>query len=134
MNRLYSAHEILLTSICALICGAESWLDLVVFGNEKLDFLKEYLSFAHGVPSRNTFCRFFAGLKPEQFKTCFIEWINSLSLLKNEVITIDGKMLCNSFDTLNEKSAIHMVSAFAAKTKLVLPNYFSFYRTIYTVV
>jgi hypothetical protein len=31
-NKLYSTHEILLISICGLICGAESWRDLVTFG------------------------------------------------------------------------------------------------------
>ena len=119
-GKLYSIHEILLVTICGLICGAESWRDFVVFGNEKLDFFREYLPFPYGIPSKNTFCRFFASLKPEQFKKCFIEWVNTLPLLKNEVIAIDGKRLCNSFDKVNSKSAIHMVSAFAARTKLVL--------------
>jgi predicted transposase YbfD/YdcC len=119
-SKLYTAHEILLITICGLICGAESWRDLVTFGLEKLEFLKEYLPFENGIPSKNTFCRFFASLKPGQFKACFVDWISSLPLLKNEVIAIDGKRLCNSFDRVNDKSAIHMVSAFAAKTKLVL--------------
>lgn len=117
---LYSVHEILLITICGLICGAESWRDFVTFGNEKLEFLREYLPFHYGVPSKNTFYRFFAALKPEQFKTCFLGWVNSLKLLNDEIIAIDGKRVCNSFDTANNKSAIHMVSAFAAKTKLVL--------------
>lgn len=119
-GKLYSVHEILLITICGMICGAESWRDLVTFGVEKLDFLEEYLPFENGVPSKNTFCRFFASLKPKQFKECFVEWVNSLALIKDEVIAIDGKRLCNSFDKAHNKSAIHMVSAFAAKTKLVL--------------
>ncbi len=119
-NKLYSTHEILLISICGLICGAESWRDLVTFGNEKLEFLREYLPYEVGVPCKNTFCRFFAALKLEEFKKCFTTWIESLPLLKNEVIAIDGKILCNSFDSINEKSAIHMVSAFATKTKIVM--------------
>ena len=119
-NKLYSVHEILLVAICALICGADSWRDLVTFGQEKLEFFREYLPFKEGIPCKNTFCRFFASLKPDQFKKCFVAWISSLSLLKNEVIAIDGKRLCNSFDKLNDKSAIHMVSAFAAQAKLVL--------------
>jgi predicted transposase YbfD/YdcC len=119
-NKLYSAHEILLVTICALICGADSWRDLVTFGNEKLDFFREYLTFKEGIPCKNTFCRFFAALNPEEFKKCFTGWVNSLTKLKNEVIAIDGKRLCNSFDKLNNNAAIHMVSAFAAQTKLVL--------------
>lgn len=119
-GKLYSVNEIFLVVICGLICGTESWRDFVIFGNEKLEFLKEYLAFPHGIPSKNTFSRFFAALKPEQFKECFVAWVNSLGLIKNEVIAIDGKRLCKSFDKANEKSAIHMVSAFAAEARLVL--------------
>ena len=119
-GKLYSVSEIFLVVICGLICGTESWRDFVIFGNEKLEFLKEYLPFPHGIPSKNTFCRFFAALKPEQFKICFVKWVSSLALIKNEIIAIDGKRLCKSFDKANEKSAIHMVSAFASGAKLVL--------------
>lgn len=122
-NKIYSTDEILLITICALICGADSWRDLVFFGEEKLDFFREYLPYKNGVPSKNTFCRFFAALNPVEFKTCFIKWVNSLALIKedaNNVIAIDGKRLCNSFNTKNNKEAIHMVSAFATETRLIL--------------
>lgn len=119
-NRIYSAHEILFVTICSIICGAESWRDIVDYGNLKLYFLRKYLPFANGIPSKNTFCRFFAGLNPESFKTCFVAWVKSLQLLDNDVIAIDGKAVRHSFDSVNETSAIHMVSAFAAKSRLVL--------------
>ncbi len=119
-NKLYSVHEILLVAICGLICGAESWRDLVIFGKAKIDFLKEYLPFKNGIPSKNTFCRFFADLEPKQFKTCFTTWIQSLGLIANDIVAIDGKQLRGSFDKINDKSAIHMVSAFATNAKLVL--------------
>lgn len=119
-NKLYSIHEILLVVICGMICEAESWRDFVTFGHEKLDFLREYLPFVNGIPSKNTFCRFFASLKPEQFKICFIEWVKSLPQMKDDIVAIDGKHVCNSFVLEKDKSAIHMVSAFASKTKLVL--------------
>jgi len=119
-NKMYSANEILFVSICAIICGAESWRDMVEFGILKLEFLKQYLPFVNGIPSKNTFCRFFAALKPESFKTCFISWVRSLQILDNDIIAIDGKTIRHSFDSVNETSAIHMVSAFAAKSRLVL--------------
>lgn len=122
-NQLHTINEILLITICALICGADSWRDLVLFGEEKLDFFREYLPYKNGIPSKDTFCRFFAALDPIEFKTCFIKWVNSLAITKedaNNVIAIDGKRLCNSFDKNNDKEAIHMVSAFATETRLVL--------------
>ena len=119
-KKLYPAHEILLITICAMICGSESWRDIATFGRAKLEFLREYLPFTNGVPSKNTFCRFFAALKPESFKSCFLSWIQSLKLITDEVIAIDGKTVRGSFDKANEQSAIHMVSAFASKSRLVL--------------
>ena len=103
-----------------MISGAESWRDLVEYGKVKSSFLKQYFPYKHGIPSKNTFYRFFAALKPESFKTCFISWVKSLKLVDNEVIAIDGKTLRHSFDKGKCQSAIHMVSAFAAKTGIVL--------------
>lgn len=119
-KKLYSAHEILLIAICSMTCGADGWRDMVLFGNSKLEFLRHYLPFLNGIPSKNTFCRFFGALKPESFKSCFISWVQSLQLVDNDVIAIDGKTVRHSFDKVNEKSAIHMVSAFASKARLVL--------------
>ena len=122
-NKLYTINEILLVTICALICGADSWRDLVEFGEAKLDLLREYLPYKYGIPSKNTFCRFFASLNPKEFKGCFIKWVSELSLLKEgrqKIIAIDGKQLCNSFDKKDNKSAIHIVSAFATETRLIL--------------
>ena len=92
----------------------------MIFGKEKIDFLKEYLPFKNGIPSKNTYCRFFGDLKPEQFKDCFIEWVKSLGIIANDIIAIDGKQLRSSFDKKNDKSAIHMVSAFSTNARLVL--------------
>jgi predicted transposase YbfD/YdcC len=119
-NTRYSVHEILLVAFCAIICGADSWRDLVEFGNLKIDFLRQYFPYKYGIPSKNTFYRFFAALKPGSFKDCFLSWVSELNLVSNEVIAIDGKTLRHSFDSANNQSAIHMVSAFATKTGIVL--------------
>jgi predicted transposase YbfD/YdcC len=119
-TKLYPLVEILFTALCGSICGAESWRDFVLFGNEKLEFLKGHYPFANGIPSKNTFARVFAALDAEAFKSCFIEWVKSMQTILNEVIAIDGKTLCNSFDEDCDTSAIHMVSAFATKARLVL--------------
>jgi predicted transposase YbfD/YdcC len=119
-TKLYPLVEILFVVLCGSVCGAESWRDFVLFGKEKLDFLREYYSFQNGIPSKNTFARVLAALEIEAFKTCFIEWVKSLQTIVNEVIAIDGKTLCNSLDEIQGTSAIHMVSAFATGARLVL--------------
>lgn len=119
-HKLYPLNEILLTTLCAKICDAESWEDIQDFGEAKLEFLKKYLPYKNGIPSHDTFARVFSLLDPKQFKACFIEWMKGLKLQPAEIVSIDGKTLKGSFDSRDEQKAIHMVSAFASNARLVL--------------
>jgi len=119
-SKLYPLTEILFVVLSGSICGAESWRDFVLFGNEKLNFMRQYYPFANGIPSKNTFARVLAALDAEAFKLRFVEWVKSLQTILNDVIAIDGKTLCNSIDKSCGTSAIHMVSAFATGARLVL--------------
>lgn len=119
-NLRHSVSEILLLTLCAIISGADSWRDLVEYGKIKLNFLRQFYPYKYDVPSKNTFYRFFAALNPDAFKKCFLLWVHSLKLTDDEIIAIDGKTLRRSFDKDNDQKAIHMVSAFASKTGIVL--------------
>lgn len=119
-SKIYPLEEILLVMLCGSICGAESWRDFVLFGKEKLDFLREYYPFSTGVPCKNTYSRVCAALDPEEFRQCFISWAKLLQSDVQEVIAMDGKTLCNSADECTDRAAIHMVSAFATSAKLIL--------------
>ena len=88
---------------------------------QKHEWLKKFLELPNGIPSHDTFARVFARLAPEQFQKSFVSWIQSISNLTNqEIIAIDGKTLCSSYDKSNNKAAINMVSAWAATNSLVL--------------
>ena len=76
-KKLYPLAEIVFVVICASICGAQSWRDFVTFGEEKLDYLRRFLPFDNGIPSKNTYPRVFSILNPDEFKKCFISWIQS---------------------------------------------------------
>ena len=119
-HKLYPLDEILLTTLCAKICDAESWEDIQDFGEAKIEFLRKYLPYKNGIPSHDTFARVFSLIDPKQFKTCFIEWMKGLELQPSEVVSIDGKTLRGSFDKGDDQKAIHMVSAFASNARLVL--------------
>lgn len=58
-KKLHPMPEILLLTLCAVICGAESWGDIETFGKSKVDFLRQYLPYEHGIPSDDTLRRFF---------------------------------------------------------------------------
>lgn len=119
-NKLHPIEEILLVTLCGVICGCEGWEDLEEFGQIKLDFFKEYLPFTHGAPSDDTYRRFFRALNPEQFKECFVEWVKTFQVVHGDIVAIDGKTLRHSYDKAGEKPAIHMISAFASSARLVL--------------
>lgn len=118
-NRLYTISEILLTTLCAAICGAEGWQDVEDFGNAKLDYLKQILPYKNGIPSDDTFRRFFRALDPTQFKELFCDWVGRIQpQINHSVIAIDGKSSRHSFE--DGTQMLHMVSAFATEESLVL--------------
>lgn len=113
--------DILLLTICAVIAGCENWEEIEDFGNERIDWLKNYGEFEHGVPSHHTISRVIAAIDPKQFQQCFIDWMKSCHQVSNgEIVAIDGKTVRGSYDKSKDKGAIHMVSAFSAANNLVL--------------
>ena len=61
-NRLYTISEILLCTLSAAICGAEGWQDVEDFGKAKIDYLSQFLPYKNGIPSDDTFRRFYRAL------------------------------------------------------------------------
>lgn len=119
-KKLHPIEEILLVTLCGVICGCEGWEDLEEFGKTKLDFFRRYLPFEHSAPSDDTYRRFFRAIDPQQFKSCFISWVRTFQNLNPDIVSIDGKTLRHSYDKANDKPAIHMVSAFASNARMVL--------------
>ena len=113
--------DIITITICAVICGADGWSDIELYGKCKYKWLKKFLELPNGIPSHDTFARVFSLLNPEQLQECFLKWIESISLITfGEIVAIDGKTLRHSYDKSKDKSAIHMVSAWATNNGLVL--------------
>lgn len=118
-TKLHSLSDILVIAVSAVICGAEGWTDIEEFGKSKEEWLRELIPLANGIPSHDTFSRVFERLEPEQFEACFLSWVQSLSSITGQV-AIDGKTLRRSHDQSNGKKALHMVSAWASESGLVL--------------
>ena len=113
--------EILIIAICAVICGADGWSDIELFGKNKKDWLKTFLELPKGIPSHDTFGRVFAKIRPEEFQKRFIDWVQAIEkLTAGQVIAVDGKKLRRSHDQQTGKEAIYMVSAWATENQLVL--------------
>lgn len=113
--------EILIIAILAVICGADGWSDVELFGKNKKGWLKTFLKLPKGIPSHDTFGRVFAKIKPEEFQKRFIEWVQAIEKLTvGQVIAVDGKKLRRSHDLEAGQEAIYMVSAWATQNQLIL--------------
>ena len=117
---IYPLDEVLLLCLLAVLAGAETFTDIARFGDRKLDLLRRFRPFAHGTPSHDHLGDIFATLDAEQFQRCFVAWVAALTGASPDVIAIDGKTARRSFEKIKGKAAIHMVSAFAARQRLVL--------------
>lgn len=104
--------------LLASLAGAETFVDIALFGNKKIDLLRRFKPFAHGTPSHDHLGDLFATLDPDCFQRCFVSWVAQFSKIPEEVIAIDGKTARGS--KKNGKATLHMVSAFAARQRLVL--------------
>ena len=120
-TKLHKLLDILVIAICAVICGADNWEEVQLFGEAKRGWFKSFLELPHGIPSHDTFWRVFARLDPGQFRESFVSWIASVSeVTQGQVIAIDGKTLRRSHDRALGRGAIDMVSAWATANHLVL--------------
>lgn len=120
-RRLHLLIDIVVISLCAVICSAESWKDIQLWGETHQAWLEQFLELPHGIPSRCTFRRVVSRLNPAEFQDCFRDWIKALSrATKGRIIAVDGKTLRRSMDSASELKALHVVSAWASEQHLTL--------------
>jgi predicted transposase YbfD/YdcC len=120
-QKLHQLMDIIVIAISAVICGAETWVDIENFGKARIEWFKKFLELPNGIPSHDTFGRVFGLLNAAAFEACFLEWVQAVNeITSGQVIAIDGKELRHSFDTFLGKKAIHLVSAWANENRLIL--------------
>ena len=117
---IYPLNEVLLLSLLAVLANAESFTDIARFGEKKLALLRRFLPFADGTPPHDRLGDIFATLDAQAFQRCFADWVAALTKTPVAVIAIDGKTMRGTGGKKTSKEAIHMVSAFAARQRLVL--------------
>jgi hypothetical protein len=73
----HDLREMIVVALCAILCGAESWVDVAEWGEDNESWLRKYLELAHGTASHDTFSRVFRLLDAKVFEACFREWVRS---------------------------------------------------------
>ena len=110
-TRHHKLVDILAIAICATICGADSWVQIELFGKSKLAWFQSFLELPHRIPSHDTFGAGFARLDPVQLQNCFVSWTQAIAeLLPGAVVAIDGKTARRSYDRAGKQGAIHIRS------------------------
>jgi predicted transposase YbfD/YdcC len=112
--------EVLTIALVASICGAETCVDFADFARDRAALFQEFLKLENGLPSHDTFSRLFRLLDPAAFSTCFSRFLDTLGEAGHAVLAIDGKTLRRSFDRAAAASPLHVVTAFACDSRLVL--------------
>jgi predicted transposase YbfD/YdcC len=112
--------ELLVVAVNAVLVGADTFVDIELWANEKLDWLRQYLKLESGIPSHDTFGRLFGLINPDEFEAAFRRWVGTIlpALGADRVVAIDGKTSRRSGKV--DATPLHLVSAFAADAGLVL--------------
>jgi predicted transposase YbfD/YdcC len=120
-HRLYPIGEIFFLVLCAILIGIKSWRGIETYGDQRLEWLRQFKPFVHGIPSHQTIGRVFSIIKPKVFETIFIQFmIAATGKESGKIIALDGKTLKGSFDTDSGKQALHVLNACAVDNGLLL--------------
>ena len=116
----YPLPEILLGALVGTICGGEDWEEIVLFCEEKLEVLVQFLPYENGIASAKTFWRIFELIDSQAFAACFAAWVDSLIGTVKGVVAIDGKTMRGARQGGGNEKALHVLSAYAHEAGLVI--------------
>lgn len=119
-TKWHRLDDVLIITLCAVICGADSFEEIERFGKARHDWLKTFLKLPNGIPSHDTFNRVLSALDRDQFSACFARWMTDLCEATGlRVIAIDGKA-CRAAPGDTFSGCLHLVNAWAVENDLFL--------------
>ena len=116
----HKPSEVLLVCVCATIAECDSFEAVSEWGNAHLEFLRRFLPFNWGIPSGRWLNIMMNRIDPDLFAACFMDWVRACWPEPLDAIAIDGKTVRRSHDRARGRAALHLVSAFATNSRLVL--------------
>lgn len=117
---VYPLPEILLLVLCATLSGMDDFVEIRLWGEQRLDFLRRFLPYERGLPAHDTLNDVINALDGELFKTCFTNWVDTLRDGEPDIIAVDGKTSRRSHARGQGREPLHLVSAWATRQRLVL--------------
>jgi predicted transposase YbfD/YdcC len=112
--------EILLLVVCGTIADCDDYDAIGLWGAGHLEFLRRFLPYYHGVPCGRWLTIMMNRINPALFSACFTSWVRACWPDRPELVAIDGKTSRRSHDRGEGQAPLHLVSAFATTSGLVL--------------
>lgn len=112
--------EVLLLVVCGTIAAGDDFEDIADWGEDNVAFLRRFLPYDHGVPGARWLRILMNRIDPGLFADCFRSWAAALRPDAPELVAIDGKTSRGSHDRNKGRAALHLVSAFATRERLVI--------------
>jgi predicted transposase YbfD/YdcC len=112
--------EVLLLVVCGTVADCDDYEGIAEWGEAHLAFLRRFLPYHHGVPGARWLNVLMNRVDPELFSAAFTAWVREIWPDRLDLVAIDGKTSRRSHDRSADKAPLHLVSAFATTTRLVL--------------
>jgi predicted transposase YbfD/YdcC len=112
--------EVLLLVVCGTMADCDDYDAISAWGEAHLAFLRRYLPYHHGVPGGRWLTLLMNRLNPTLFAAAFTAWVRAAWPERPELIALDGKTSRRSHDRGAGQAPLHLVSAFATTSRLVL--------------
>jgi predicted transposase YbfD/YdcC len=123
-NRKHLLIDIVVIAICGMVCGCDGPTAIHRWATQRHDWLQQFLSLPHGVPSRDCIRRLLMALQPQAFQKCFQSWIAQAVQTNDNgparLIAIDGKTCRRSHAASQGLGPLHLVSAWASEEGIAL--------------
>ncbi|MCW8917524.1 MAG: ISAs1 family transposase [Gammaproteobacteria bacterium] len=78
INLKHELLDVVFLCVCAVLSGAEGWMDIKKFGDEKLNWLRKFRRFEHGIPADDSIARIIGAVDPHKMNACFVDWVNEI--------------------------------------------------------
>ena len=122
-NRKHLLVDIVVIAVCGLVCGCDGPTAIHRWASNRRDWLGQFLTLPHGIPSRDCIRRLLMALKPEAFQKCFEDWVAHAIRTDDgpdRLVAIDGKTCRGSHDATHGLGPLHIVSAWASEEGIAL--------------
>ena len=116
----YPLREVLFLVVCGTIASGDDYDDIADWGEAHLSFLRGFAEFHYGIPCADWLRTVMNRINPDLFMACFSSWVAECWPDKLDLVAIDGKTSRRSHNRKTGQKPLHLVSAFATNSRLVL--------------